>query len=134
MSLVLDGVEEKVILLFEDGKHGLPAGRGPTTKYHGHFVLINQFFCPPGKGWPIRSSVLFNRNDRQALALDVEPAGRIDLVNRKQLGLRDGVLGNRHGAGSRVKKSNLNIAIELLGNGRFASACQKPQCAPQHNG
>jgi len=47
-------------------------------------------------------------------------------MNRKQLGLSDGVLGNRHSAGPRVKNSNLDVAVEPLDYGRFAPARQEP--------
>ncbi len=113
-----------MILFLEDGQHGLPACGGPASKHHGHFVLVDQLLCPTGKGRPIRSPVLFNRDDGQALALDIEPACGVDLIDREQLGLGHGVLGDGHGAGPRVKNAYLDETVEFLGDRPFAPAPQ----------
>ena len=115
LTLVLNRVVEEGVLRLVDRQHRLAAGGGPATEDDGNLILVNQLLGLLSKGGPIGGTVLDDVFDFVFLAINLNAAGGIDLIDRHFLGVHQGGLGDGHGAGQRVQDADGDCCIKCIG-------------------
>ena len=104
LTLILHGVEQQTVQLFDDGQHGFARHGCPVAKDHVDFVHGQQLACFLSKQWPVRGRVNHDRLD-----LTAQYAAFFVLrVDQHQHGVFQRRLGNRHGPRQRVQHADLD--------------------------
>ena len=104
-----------MVFCFVDRKHGLAAGRRPSTKDNGDLIGVDQLLRFLSEGGPVRSTVFRGVDDLVALAVDGDAASLIDLLDGELLNLLQGCFGDGHRSTQRMEDANLDLPIKFGG-------------------
>jgi len=109
LTLVLDGIEEQAVVVFEDRQHGLAADRRPAAEGDRDLVLEEQLLRLLGEEVPVRGRV----NDHGLDLLAHDAALRVDLLERHHADVAERHLADGHRARQRMENADLDRAAAL---------------------
>ena len=112
-TLVLHGVEQEAVELFDHGQHRLAGHGSPAAENHSHFVLGEQLFGFFSEQRPVAGGV--HHHGFELLAQHT--ALGIDFVNRHQRSVFQHSFRNGHRAGQAVQDADLDGIGRKSGNG-----------------